>query len=526
MSAQRWKDIAASLLLVLMVLGIRALLIGQPPFTDEGNYAALAWFQYEYPFRPLPSTVTLSSVNLYPLALAWVCGLPGNCLFNLRVADALVMVVCALMFYRLLRRLTGVWPACGVTVLWVLCTNHPLFINAGFKNPYAAGFAWVFAAFSILLGRPSSRWALVAGICLALAFLCREPLIAFAAPALLLAWLGRSRGDAVRCGAGIGVGIAVGLVLMAAIRGGDIVGNLQAMVQGWHDLAAMYATLFRVDDHFDRLQHGVNQVRATWECIGWSLPIWVGGAIIAVVRAIRVPADRPVVLTGLMMVLAPLPEFILKHGFPYHLSAALAGLALLTVVAARSLNCKPHWRSMLVGAGVGAVIWFVPAGNGGTCLRRSYDFFADAARWSRRMGATMARSDWHSPAIADSFYLDTARQIRNAAGSEDTLMISGFYGAFYPLSGVRPAHLDMQDLSTFVLSRGLTLSLEERRRLNEAPPTLFIETNRFATVDLHGYFDDFDGRYELVADIATSPRHYGQFAGRLWRLKSSDRKKP
>ena len=234
MNFARWK-LAIPLLLGAFVLGLRALLIGQPPFTDEGVYASMSYLVWHHPFEPLPSLCPISSINVYPWALSWLCALPSGSLqlVAFRAADALLAACCAISIYFLLVELSkNRWIAAGLGLLWTLCTNHPALINAGFKNAYAPGLLCVIWALWLLVRHREDPPLLCIGTLLGMTFLIREPLVVFALPIFVYVVWHLSWRQAVRLTAGAGFTAILGLAGLGLVRGGDIAANLRGIVGG------------------------------------------------------------------------------------------------------------------------------------------------------------------------------------------------------------------------------------------------------------------------------------------------------
>lgn len=97
----------------------------------------MAYFVRHHAFEPLPSLCPISSVSLYSWSLAWLPDLWPSSLMAFLVVDALFAAAGAITFHLLLLELAkSRLIAFGLALTWVLVTNHPIIINAGFINAY------------------------------------------------------------------------------------------------------------------------------------------------------------------------------------------------------------------------------------------------------------------------------------------------------------------------------------------------------------------------------------------------------
>jgi hypothetical protein len=497
------------------VLVLRATQLGQAPCTDEGSYAALGYLLWNrQPGWPAP-ICTLPYIGLYPASLSWVFGFAGNGIVALRIADALVAAGCAAALYALLAGLAGRWLALSLSLLWVLCSNHPRFIQAGFKNPFAPGFACIILALLVASRGSSPRRSLFAGILLGVSFLLREPLVVFLLPVLAFVFLERGARPCALVAAGYAGAVAGGVALLALTQGVGPIAAASALLRNYREASVMYGNLVGAEGYVLRA-HALAELRATLDVAAWAVPVWAAGGLLAL-RGLRERGrERALVVAGIILLLVPLPEFVLKLGFAYHLSACFLGLTVLAAVGLRRLGAG--LRTAVGVAIVAIAVAFAPGGNGGNSLASWWKGVRDGCRVSLHYAPVMLGGDWTSPSVRDSFYLDTAYRILHHTRPGDRVLVSGFYTGLYPLTGRLPVRLDVIDASRLMLSRGLfRLGPEDRAKLNETLPALFVETNRFPGIDLKACFDRFEERFRQVDAVETGKSHYGQFACRLWK---------
>lgn len=515
---ERYLSLLHTALLVLTVLALRSLLIGQPPFTDDGNYIATAFHLWNHPAQVIPSLCPVSSINLYSGMFSWIFGFCSDGFVAFRIVDALITALCTAVFYNLLKELSrSPTVAFFLTLVWVLCVNHPVFINAGFKNSYAPAFTCIFYALILLVRNPLGPPAFHIGALLGFAFLFREPLLVFAIPFAVHLFAGHSIKLLFRMAGGLCLTITAGFLALGLLRGGDVIANARNIIAAWTDIADMHETLL-ILGHYDRGLHVLAQLRSTIDTVGWAIPVWLTGMGTASFAFFRSKQNKHLLLLAALTAISPVPEFILKLGFPYHLSACFAGLSMLSAIGFgvisrqhRTTARQAYFPTLLV-----AVLIF-PSTSGGIASVGWAINFRESLRLSSAFLPVMAFGTNAPDKEADSFYLRTKASIQHHSKPGDTIMVSGFYGALYPLSGRLPPRLEITDLTTYAFARHLVLTTKEREDLNRFPPTLFIESNRFSDFDPKTLFDDFPRHYALIDTIPPGPWHYGNFACKIYR---------
>jgi hypothetical protein len=131
----------------------------------------------------------------------------------------------------------------------------------------------------------------------------------------------------------------------------------------------------------------------------------------------------------------------------------------------------------------------------------------------------MVRGRWDDPSVDRSFYLETAKYIRDHTDRDDRVIVSGGGQGLLALSRRLPPSAWAIDLSMMSLMRYPERRPDVIEKLRQQPPRLVIETLR-QPVALHDYWPDFESRYHLVKTCAKDDKkHYGSFGARIWELK-------
>lgn len=512
-----WPLLLGIAVVVFAALALRWALIVQPPFTDEGVYEEVAYEMWNRPAEAPPAIWTVAYINLCPRLFAWVCGLGNNYVLHFRMLDAVMLSCSASLLLVLLRKLTRLAVALPLTLLWVLTFSHPLFVNAGFKNPFCFGLIPILGAFLIL-----TRWkgflpVFAAGACLGVAYMIREPLVMYALPAGLYAMCcARSVRAAIPFGLGAAGMVVTGVATIAFFDGSGPIAAWQHILQNYHDASDMYEALGPDSRFFYNLQ----QIRDTLNVTLWVAPVWAMGMFLAVRRCVRDRSALPLLLTGIVLALTPLVEFTLKISWPYTLSMAFLGLTWCAALGFAEARWSRRWGVML--AAVLVAMALTPSTVGGTSLAKWHAGLEKAENLGEKFAPFMLRQEWRSPLVDQSLYLHAARTIRENTAPDDEIMVSGCFEVLYPLSERMPdVWLGETDLSRCLCKYG-TIPPEKRKRLNERPPKIFVESlGRFSSCDHLGCFDRFKERYALIEEMApgNNQMHYGLFGYRIWKLK-------
>ena len=442
----------------------RLMVIGGPPTTDEGIYAAQAQFLAAglSAGHGLPDAGPLM---LYPLLTAWVFRLTWNPLVLLRLVDLAVACATSWLFYRVIRqecrsRVAGAVIAC--LFLWVM--NQLAFIQSGYRNSIFCAEAALFLAFLLVQDAPADktvRWGL-AGSLTGLAVLLREPLFPFAiAGSIAAAATGRWRCCLAFTLGGLAAAAIVVSSILAAGR------SLDALQQAYRDYGSIYAAL---DGNRWRyfLRNGLRAALVALPAL-----IMAGGGLFLAARAeqaaTRSTAARRRLWFWLAVTLLPLWEPLAKIGFPYHFALCLPGLAGSTAFGWRYRADAVHRiKPALLAVGAGAIMLLV-----------AFDLavMARQARAAAGVLGALTSGTWPAESIARSNYLRAAEAIRAAAPQHATVSTSGFFWGLLPLTGLLPPSFGLADLN----SAAIVLRLDESRLrtlLVACPPDVLLVTNR------------------------------------------------
>jgi len=509
---------AAGLLLVLALL-LRLLLISQAPFTDEGCYLAIAFHMWhDGPGLPAP-LCEMGNINLIPFLLSWLFSYTDNPLIAFRAADAVAVGTCVVLVFLVSRRFAPGPSAWVLSALWLASYSHPLFVNAGFKNMLSFGLAAVLAGILVITGG-AQRWrSWIAGSFAAVACLCREPLLVFILPVMMYAFARFSWTRALEVGLAFLLSGLLGVTVIGITQGVDPITGWLSLLANARDTAGLFARLVEVEG-IDLRAHALSQFRDAMDVVLWVVPVWSVGVLLAFVRAFRQSDCRPALLAAAVMPIVPLPEFLLKLGFPYHVSVTFLGLTLMSAIGWGYFRLvRWSWVPIVIVVSISAL--FTPAVTTAKSITAWYAGLRHAWVSGKHFAPFVLEQDWSSPVVEDSFYLHAASVIRTISKPDDRILVSGFYAVLYPLSGRRPVTMRLSDLTGTWLIGGPGEA--DRRLLHEHPPMLFVETSRFTAMDLKSCFDGFADLYEEVAFIDVGKPHYGHYGCRIYRLREAAR---
>ncbi len=398
---------------------------------DEGIYAFNAqWIHHGLASgRGLPDTGTMM---IYPLLVSWVFHFSANPFILLRLCDlALAVIAAGLLCVVLQRESRDRAAGAAIAFIFLWAMNQPGFVDSGFKNPIFAAYVPLFSAFALVQFLPEQplRWYL-AGALTALAVLLREPFIALAVAASIMALRAR-RHDGLRFILG---GVVVGASGIAAVCLAR--GSISGLADGYLLAAKVYRSFAQVDGMI------------FFKSAAWMIYYAISAVIVGAAGAIL--AFRAVAPGGggsrgrlgfwLVVTVTPLWEPIAKFGLPYHFAQCLPGLAGLTAFGWNAADRSARARIFGPRTLVGAAVAFVLALNSIALVRE----------WPSSMQALLAMSwaTWPAQTVEHSEVLQAAAAIRKIAPVGATLSVADFQIELYPLTGRLPPNYRLESLRT------------------------------------------------------------------------------
>ncbi len=463
------KLIYAISTLVLLNLFLRVILIGSAPFTDEGIYAANAYFFYSHFISGEADSIlpNFGTLNFYPLLVSWVYSLSLEPFFALRLIDAIVSsgTIVALFFF-LCRVSQNIFAAFITALLFSWSINDPIFIDAGFKNsiPLATGFLFI-ALFNIYSS--TGRSDIIAGVCLAMAVLTREPFLSFVIVIIGFSFIVKQRRSWLKlCLSFAATGFTVSLIFVI-FRGG--VSGLESLIGAYNSFVGRGASIY---DNVARF------LPMVLENLSYLLPLVVIGFIsVLAYKPLRTKNNLLLVLLATSLIAAILPEILLKPGYPYHYAQSLIGLAIiinfgvlfiLRILPKMTLH-KKLAQSLSVVV-ISAVMFY---------LSKSHLFnLAHGIREAAYFTPVMIYADWSSAVVNDSFYLKNAAIVKSKTTANDRILISGRLMGLYPLTKRLPPSYQLSDLTMLLYERRGNITESDIAQLIATPPKVLVASTR------------------------------------------------
>ncbi len=442
-------NLFAPLMILLGTLFLRLLLLGNPPFSDEGAYvftADMVWRgERAFPVAP---------INFYP-PLVRSLAMPSDATpyLQFRIVDAFVAGGAAVMMFVFLSRWTESWIAFAMASAWSVASNLPVFTNAGFRNSIMAATLAYLGALSLLSSR--SRWApFQAGLLIPLAVFLREAFFPVVVVSLALAAMLHGRRGLVIHIAGLSVAGGMLLLWLWLFRGPP------AEILEYYrlDLPMFFAEAARLIPSNNRWL----SLREALEPTIWLLPpAFLGfGWLLFAGREQRVAKTLAVLLF-----LPPLYEIFAKLCIAYHWAQLLLGVVFLGAMGL-------HWLHMLDrSAGRWLTIggFAVAAWLAGELDRRAvFRAYREGYRLSREFAPVMVWGDWDDPSVNRSYYLTVANYLRQNTTPDDRIVVSGGGHPLLALSRRVPPSATAFDL-TYMSAMRYADRRPERRR--DAPST-------------------------------------------------------
>ncbi len=475
--ARKWW-VLASLALYFGTLFLRLLLIGGPPFGDEGCYGFFAQMS-----RNGAGAFPVAPLHLYPSLMSFVGTNPSTPFLRYRVADAFVAAGASLMFFLFLSRWTKPVIAFVMAAGWSIAANLPIMVQAGFQNSIpAATFVYLSALW--LLSSPWRTAPFWAGLLIPVAVFLREPFAPVVIVSLYLAFALHHRRGLLLHVAGLAVAGSLLFVWMCIFRGSP--GAVMA-------LYSEMAMLFR---HNETVR---DAARARWHSLRVSVraTLWLFPPVLIGLGWLLSPGREKRVAKGLAVLLCmpPLPEIFGKICGFYHWAQLLVGVVFLGAMGLQWLSSvlerieKP-WLAL---AAYCALAWLCGELDG-RAVSRAY---RDGFRMSCEYAPVMVWGNWDDPVVEENALLKIAKYIRDNTAPDDRIVTSGMYTMMFPLSGRLPPSEFVADLWLLSATRYPERRPDLIEILRQHPPRVVIDFSRFP-VTLHDFWPDFESRYRLA----------------------------
>jgi hypothetical protein len=496
-------------------LVIRAALIGLSPYADEGHYAAASYFHYLGYTQGLFSDGTFipafGGLELYSLLLSWIYFIPIEPFFLLRIADALFAACAGVMIYKYLYRATS-WklPAYLASLLVVVASNHPEFIEAGARNSIPGATFFLFCTL-YLLAAQQKRKLFLSAICLAASVLLREQFLMFAGVVVIHVWYCHGfRAAAMLC-ALTAVFLAVSILTVAELRGG--IGNITTMYDA-------YATHTNSDVHLSLIQkidRGIEFGIMNLVLLSFCLPsIFLGFCAPLIDATLRSRQHVAIYFLGAGLMLAPLAEVLIKTPYAYHLAQALIGAGIFSCygfhIGIETIK-RIRISRPIIGAIFASLVFFIH----GILLQSYLRTMIWSAEWSLHYAPVMVFGDWSSPVVNDSYYLRMAAIIRNNTDPGDRILSTSYN--IYPLTRTIPLSRNTASLSSYRLrSKEANRDQKITDLIRDGRPILYLEEG--AVLRSNGqkadvFSRDVKKRYKQSYSIGPDLQPYRSFFAKI-----------
>lgn len=464
----------AVITLFLWTFGIRAALLGQAPFADEGHYAAASYFQFLGYTKGIFAEDSIipkyGTIELYSLLFSWVNFLPVNSYLSLRVVDGAIASLAAVMLFNYLETASKqTLPAFLAAFLLTTAINHPLFIEAGARNPIPAATLLLFSALHYI-EQDRMKNELLPAILLGSAVLLREQFIAVAAiVTLYILHQYGARKAAVFSLYAIAFSIAA-FISFSLLKGG--ITGVAANIEGYRGTANLAPS--NNLDLSGRIALAWHQAAAISTAIAFILPV----VLLGILAPLLAPPFRKrqalaPYLLGAGLSLATLVEVLIKKPYPYHLAQLLIGLGIFACYGFQLLitwlnKMRERWpRAAWLGGSTIALVHILLFSDFIQVMRHGVG-------WSMHFAPVMIYNDWNSPAVKDSYYLSIASIVKKESTTGDTILSSSYN--IFPLTNLQPPARKNASLGIFRLLVGPSAANYAIADLiTNSRPTVFIE---------------------------------------------------
>ena len=497
---------------------LRLQLLSSVPEPDGGLHTFIN--QYIYHLFSNGGDLQGLVLRLYPMMTHWVYGLDVNQFVALRLIDGLVAVIASIILFKVILKESGsiLFTVILATVLFIVM-NEPRIIFYGYSNSIWAAYLPLFIA--LLVWQKSSKadtfsfYAI--GALVSLGVLLREPFLPFfllAGVAILIGYGWRVLLKYLIGSAILGFSV---LAVALSFRGWDLLdlinsyfgGGIQSAVHWW--IWDIEANAKKV------LGYAVDTIKTSWFiCIT---------ALASIIYLIKLYAtDKKSVRMNrlyfwLAVALLPLLEWVVKFGLPYHLANCLPGLAGLSAMGWKYMNCnesKQITTSSIIVIGLMSLIVLMSTVNR-TIIKSDYILSPSDA--IERIGMLDLFRGYKS--IEKSQYLIAAREIYELSREDSTLAVAGFWQPLYPLTDLLPPTFELTSLRSLFIS----VSYSEDKLINilkEYRPTLIL-TSPPSLTHGEGDFSSMVEKTNLYNKVGEVPKNlktaHGFLSGSIYRLK-------
>ncbi|MDO8264591.1 MAG: hypothetical protein Q7T21_15400 [Gallionella sp.] len=495
----------------LVALGLRLPLLGDQPYTDDGLFAATSYFIH------LAYTGALGAggwllpkdgyLGLYQLLSSWVYFLPWEPFFLLRLIDAIVAAAAGMAVYRFLADALDDRPIAMVSALFfVLTVNHPVFINAGYKNSIMVAVTLTALALAAL-HRGDTKGCFQAGLFMAGAVLFREFFLPMAVVVTLY--------SIARCGwSGFLRFAAASSVLAAGVVAADV------LLRGEGGFGALINSYFEYSSTFPdktSLKSALKQGFIAADILLPLIPlVGIGLLAPALSSRYRNRESLDLYVLGILFALCPALEIWYKSPFPYHFSQSALGLAMLLALG---LHVVVNYIRLRYNSHKSAAIVLGLFVLGANLLlfrdyARQYYWQADSAV---RFIPVMIGRDWTSDATERSVYLRAARAIRENTLPAATMTTEYNILGLFPLTSRLPSVAGTGAIGRVLQRRDRSVREAEMAQLIDAPPDVFVLMPRtLFREDLGDFPLELTTRYSRRIDQGRGLSPYGGWSAEIY----------
>jgi hypothetical protein len=500
-----------TLIVFTTILSARLILIGLPPYADEGFYASNAYFIYlgykEGLFTSDSIIPVSGGIGLYSLLRSWVFFLPLEPYFLLRSIDAIVASCATLAIYKYLTYVTGKQlPAFVSSVLIGLAMNHPDFIEAGSRNSIAFGTLFLFLSL-YLIERYNGEKLFVSACCISLAVLGREPFVIFAVILAIYVLIN------------FGIQKTLNYCLIAIIFGSFIILIIAMLKGGIQGITSMYSSYFNTAkivsnpewnlSFSDQTIRAIANTKTAIQAVYFIVPIFILGLFSPLVdRSLKNKKYLTTYSFGIALVLASFPEIFLKRSYPYHVAQTLIGANIIFVYGFISLANFVIYLRKITNTAASILIGLIFIGH--ILLIQNYvRTMRYSSGWSIHYAPVMILGDWSSPAVKDSFFLEIASLIKSNSQPDDRILSTT--KSIYALATRKPLSLETADLAQYLLQKIDTEEINSLMDLiHEYKPHVFMMDTTANTMSKMPYlFSQLNKISNALADLYNSPISVG-----------------
>jgi uncharacterized membrane protein len=239
------------------------------------------------------------------------------------------------------------------------------------------------------------------------------------------------------------------IFIIAMLKGG--IKGITAIYSGYSNTAQIVSNSEWNYSLMMRILRIIENGKTTISSIQFVMPALILGLLApAFDRSLQNKRTLTTYAFGLILILAPSFEILLKRSYSYHIAQMLIGASIFVTYGLiglfnliKTARRKSHTRGYIL-------VLFIIASHA-LLLKNYMQTMRYSLGWTMHFSPTTIFGDWSSPVVKDSYFLRIASLVRLHSQPDDRILSTS--KSIYALAGRMPLSLPMADLGHYLLRR-------------------------------------------------------------------------